>query len=275
MTNMDDDLRGRIGALYGLPPEEFVAARDELVKELRAQSADADAAAVKRRKRPSVAAWALDQLSSSDPAGIRELLDAGAALRAAQQRAQAKSDEGQLREATDARRAAVARLADEAATILLDVGRSPDAHLDEIAATLEAASADHGVAEQLRAGMLERTVSRAVGFEGLTGLRAVEESGSADHDAEAREERAHEDVAREQLGRLRKEHQDSEQASSKADADVERLRGRVAAAQEHLALERDALREAETLARGAKLDARRAEKELEQAEARARRRGQH
>ncbi len=45
--------------LYGLPLEEFTAARDALAKRLRGEKRREDADAVKALKRPSVAAGAI------------------------------------------------------------------------------------------------------------------------------------------------------------------------------------------------------------------------
>ena len=64
-------------------------------------------------------------------------------------------------------------LARTAADILREADRSPDPHRDEVAATLEAASVDETVGEQLRTGTLERTVSNAVGFGEVGGLHLV------------------------------------------------------------------------------------------------------
>jgi hypothetical protein len=160
----------RIRELYRTAPEEFVAARDELAKALKAEGADADAAAVKKAQsaRP-VAAWALNQLADRDPKGIEELERAGAALRGSMSARGADA----LREATATRRSIVTRLARTAADILREADRSPDTHRDEVAATLEAASVDETVGEQLRTGTLERTVSNAVGFGEVGGLHLV------------------------------------------------------------------------------------------------------
>ena len=69
--------------LYALPREEFTAARDALAKRLRADKRREEADAVKQLRRPSVAAWAINQAVRRDPDALRELLAAGEALRAA------------------------------------------------------------------------------------------------------------------------------------------------------------------------------------------------
>src|SRR5258705_13065446 len=67
-----------VRSLYRGDPEGFVAARDALAKRLRDEGRDADAAEVKKLRRPTVAAWALDRLADDAPDAIRELPDAGA-----------------------------------------------------------------------------------------------------------------------------------------------------------------------------------------------------
>src|SRR5918995_1419014 len=67
--------------LYGLPPGEFTRARDERAKKLR-KSGDREAAdAVKALRKPTVAAWALDQLARQRGKELGRLLTAGEGLR--------------------------------------------------------------------------------------------------------------------------------------------------------------------------------------------------
>jgi hypothetical protein len=61
--------------LYGLDPDQFVAARDEIAKTLRRDDTAA-AKAVKALRRPTVAAWSVNQLVRRHPEMVDELLDA-------------------------------------------------------------------------------------------------------------------------------------------------------------------------------------------------------
>src|SRR3954453_1910413 len=70
--------------LYGLPDDEFTAARDALAKRLRGEKRREDADAVKALRRPSVAAGAINRAVREH--GADELLAAGEALRAAHER---------------------------------------------------------------------------------------------------------------------------------------------------------------------------------------------
>ena len=54
-------------ALYGLPLDAFVAERDALAKRLRTDGRGGDADEVKALRKPSVAAWAVNQVVRSQP----------------------------------------------------------------------------------------------------------------------------------------------------------------------------------------------------------------
>lgn len=73
-----------IDALYAGPLEGFVGARNELVKRLRASGDRAGADRVKALAKPSVSAWAMNQLWWHERPSFEALLSAGAAVRAAQ-----------------------------------------------------------------------------------------------------------------------------------------------------------------------------------------------
>ncbi len=66
--------------LYGLPLERFVPERAALVKALRAEGRREDAAQVAKLRKPSVAAWAVNQLVRTQGRAAAELFAAGDAL---------------------------------------------------------------------------------------------------------------------------------------------------------------------------------------------------
>ena len=128
---------------------------------------------MKKLRRPTVAAWALDRLADVAPDEVGALLDAGAELARAQRATLSGRDPQKLREATAKRRDLVAELSQTAADALRDAGRSPDTHLEDIRGTLEAASVDEEIGERLRTGTLERTSRPAAGFGDIAGLQLV------------------------------------------------------------------------------------------------------
>jgi hypothetical protein len=149
------DLEAEIDRLYALPLDEFVKARDELARSLRSADRRPEATTVKGLRKPTVGAWALNQAVRTRRADIRELLEAGDALRAAQERLLAGGERADLRDATEREREVVSRLADAAVAIGGEAGRS-GALEPRLRATLHAAALDEGVREELAAGRLVR-----------------------------------------------------------------------------------------------------------------------
>src|SRR5437588_4870867 len=88
---------------YGRGPETFVAARNQLVRDLRRQGKREEAAEVATLRRPNPSAWAVNQLARHHRAGLDELLRLGEELQSAQAGALAGGDAGVLREAGRAR----------------------------------------------------------------------------------------------------------------------------------------------------------------------------
>src|SRR6516165_23590 len=79
-----------VDELYGLPLDEFTPRRDELAKELRATGKREEAAWVKALRKPSAAAWLVNQLARTQKSDARRMLEKGDALRVAQERALAR-----------------------------------------------------------------------------------------------------------------------------------------------------------------------------------------
>ena len=141
--------------LFGLPPEEFVAARDELARRLRREG-DAEAAKqVKALRRPPLSAWAVNRLARERGRALGPLLAAGERLRAAHQAALAGEGAAELRSAAKAEREAVAGLVETALELLREAGHpTTDATRDRVAATLHAAAASPEAADLVRNGRL-------------------------------------------------------------------------------------------------------------------------
>jgi hypothetical protein len=134
--------------LFRAPPAEFVAARDELVRRLRAEKRKDDAAEVKALRRPTPTLWALNQLSDSDAEGVEELREAGRATRAAQEAARG------VKEADARLRSAVAHLTRVALQSMTERSVAANPSRQEIESALRAAAADERVAQALGSGRL-------------------------------------------------------------------------------------------------------------------------
>ncbi len=148
---VSDDGDDAIDDLYAADLDDFVARRDQLAKARRA-SGDRDAAAsVKQLRKPSRAAWAVNQAVRRAPDKLDAVLDAGAALRDVQQRALREGAGAGLHDAVRARQRAVAALADVGVAALGPTGESAR---DAIEQTLQAASIDDEAAAAVRAARL-------------------------------------------------------------------------------------------------------------------------
>ena len=149
--------------LYGLALDRFIPERGALAKALRADKRRDEAAEVAALRKPSVAAWAVNQLVRTQGDGLRELFDAGDGLREAQADLLAGRGDGRtLRAANERERDAVDTLVEAARGLLSSDGHelSP-AVVERVADTLHAAALDAGAREQVRDGRLERELRHA------------------------------------------------------------------------------------------------------------------
>ncbi|MGH2774812.1 MAG: hypothetical protein ACRDJT_05180 [Actinomycetota bacterium] len=203
--------------LYGLPLDEFTAARNALSAELKKAGDEESAAAVKTMKKPPVGAWAINQLARSDSDDVATLLDAGERLRRAQDSVMEGSDPAALRSAMADRRELVTELARRAAKRLEKEGAKPSrTHLDRISATLMNAAVDDEAREALRSGTLTGDVDAA---EDLGGAWTTSAAPHLD-DRPAGEVRA----ARKEAERLKREADDAEALAGEMAQEAERAR---------------------------------------------------
>jgi hypothetical protein len=149
--------------LYGLPLDEFIAARDALAKELRGAGDKEGAVEVKARRKPSVASWAVNQAARRHRSDVERLLAAGADSREAQEQALA-GDAGALRDATRTLNEEVERVAGLAAGELEAAGREVSPAIrDRIITNLRAAAVDDEGGRLLERGVLTEDLE-ATGF---------------------------------------------------------------------------------------------------------------
>jgi hypothetical protein len=157
----------RLRDLFGVPPADFVTARDALAKELRAGHREAEAKEVASLRRPTAPVWAVNQLARRAPAEVEELLDSSERVQKAQLRG-AAGDE--LRAAMAGQRAALAKLESAAEQILRGAGlqASPGA-IRTVQSTLQAAATGpREMRDRLRNGTM-REALQPTGFDALLG----------------------------------------------------------------------------------------------------------
>jgi hypothetical protein len=157
MADQSEEREAAIDRLYALPADEFTAARDELARRLRSEG-DRDAgAAVKRLRRPSVTAWALNQVRRNNSRECDELIEAGRRLGEGQARLLAGEGRESFQRAAADERRLVGELADRAERELVAAGRPVSGAVREkLRATLHAVASDPEAREELAAGRLVR-----------------------------------------------------------------------------------------------------------------------
>jgi len=142
--------------LYGVPPDDFVPVRDELVAEAK-EAGDKDAAkAIGRLRRPTQAAWLSNLLARERGDQLDALLDLADSLSTAQR----SLDGQQLRRLSAQRSKLVGAMAREARRIAAADGhRITETVERDLRGILDAALADPDIADEVRSGRLTRTVS--------------------------------------------------------------------------------------------------------------------
>jgi hypothetical protein len=247
--------------LYSLPPEEFTAARDRLAADLKEAGEPDHAAAVKKLRKPSIVAWAVNAAARDRPEDIEALRAAGQALRRAQRKALSGGGGEDLRQATDERRVLVQSLAEAGVAA---IGGRGSAHRDSIAATLDAASIDDELGQRLQAGMLEREARPTAGFGAIEGFEVLQ-GGGGDEGEPAEEDPA--EVRRERTKEARTAEQRAAAAERAAETAHRRAEGLKEKATAAVNAARDAESEAKRLAEEAKTERKRADRAAKSAEA--------
>jgi hypothetical protein len=276
VARLDD----RIDRLYGLPLEEFTPARNELAKDLRAGGDRETADRVKRLKKPSAAAWAVNQVARSLPRETKALLSAGKRLRDVHERlAAGGAGADELRDAAEGERQAVSSLMDAARGLLGGRGEFlSQPVLDRVEQTFQAAAVDDEAREALETGRLTRE-RQAIGLGTFGVLPATVPSRARRAKAGAKDKRK---ARRDQDGRERdverQRAQRERQAERKhgvgelrrltrhAEAELENLRRRLAMAERRRADAERAAGEAKDQEKDARTRMRALERELAKAQ---------
>jgi hypothetical protein len=247
--------------LYGLPLDQFTPERNALARALRNDGKRDEAAEVAALSKPSVAAWAVNQLVRTQRKDVSGLFEAGDALRSAQDDVVAGRGDGRaLRAAADRVRAAVDSLTGAARGLLTSDGHElSQTIIDRVADTLNAAALDDDARAQVKDGRLEREL-RHIGL-GVAPMgtvpaparpkkkpavdRAAEERAERER-AEARAEaRATEREARRRLERAERAHKAAADRRERAASALHDAEAELADAETELEEARDELGTAE------------------------------
>jgi hypothetical protein len=216
-----------IDGLFELPLEDFTAGRNELAKRLAKEGDEERADEVRALAKPSIPVWAINQLARREKAGVRALLDAGARLRRAQERALGGGGSDALRTAQGEEREAVRSLTRLAEELLREAGKPPTrATLERINETLGAAAVNEDARDALKAGRLTGEL-KVSGFESLAGLQPA-----APPRDELAERRAKKVERERQRRRLEKRARELERRATAAEQKADEAESAAAAARE-------------------------------------------
>jgi len=223
--------------LYGLPLDRFVPERTALARDLRSAGRREEASEVAALRKPSVAAWAVNQLVRTQGKGVAELFEAGDALRAAHDQVLAGSaDAGSLRTAVARERAAVEALSKLAGGLLTSEGNelSPTI-IERVSETLHAAALDDDARARVRDGRLEREL-RHVGLGMAPGATPASRPRrrTTTTKAEPSRDRAAEREARRQLERATRAASAARERRDKAAQALEEAEDALASAEREL-----------------------------------------
>jgi DNA polymerase III gamma/tau subunit len=117
-TDLDDDLE----RLYRRPPGEFIAARNELAKQVAKRDGKAEAEKVRASPKPTPSAWAVNALFEHEAERMDALLAAGERARAGQKEAVAGRGAESLRSGLETARKLAEELRRRGAALLKEAG---------------------------------------------------------------------------------------------------------------------------------------------------------
>src|SRR5436190_6401472 len=234
-----DDIDAATTDLYRLPRDEFTSARDGLARRLRRENKHTQADEVKALRKPTAAAWLVNQLSHQATADLKKLLSAGERMRKARTATE-------MRKAALAERDAIAKLLARAERI---AGPQSATTSERVRETLHAAAGDVEVGRLVASGRLDKE-RQLVGFGGAGPLtddgegaaEAAKRTGAAGpraatkrRDEDRRRRREHE-AARRKLERAEQAHARAVAEAERAQAELKRAAAELADAK---ARERD------------------------------------
>ncbi|MEU2055036.1 hypothetical protein [Streptomyces bungoensis] len=273
--------------LYGLRPEEFVAARDRFAAQARSSGDRSLAKEIAALRRPSLAAWVSNLLVRRRSAEVRPLLALGEELR----RAHRELDGSQLRRLARRQSEVIGALGRQARRLAAEAGHPVGEGVQrEVEETLHAVLAEPEAAREWAAGRLVKPLSAAIGFpaadEPAVARRPTPPASRADPSVREAEPsgREEDEERRRRLAEARERAREAERElrarrgeATAAEAEAEEAARRAAGAEERLARLRADLQRAQEEQRQARTEerdtrdrARKAAQAVREAERRAR-----
>ncbi|POX61683.1 hypothetical protein C3492_20460 [Streptomyces sp. Ru62] len=229
------DLDAVADELYGLRPEEFVAARDRRARDARKAGDQALAKEIGALRKPSLAAWVSNLLVRRQREEVQPLLGLGEELR----RAHRELDGTQLRRLARRQNEVIGALGRQARRLAAQAGHPVSEGVQrEVEETLHAALADPEAAREWAAGRLVKPLNSTIGFpatdEAVLGRRPAPEpkqpagGGGREEDEGRKQDKSREDGERRKQDRDREEderrRQDKRRREDKAREEEQRRR---------------------------------------------------
>lgn len=213
--------------LYGLPLDEFTAARNELAKRLRSEGRKEEADEVKGLSKPTVAVWLVNRLARERELDVRRLIKAGEAL------GEAQASSGDFAEARREEHRVLGRLAQAAKEVAEREGVGTSA-IERAMTTLRAAALSADGRQLLERGRLTEELEPP-GFEALAGAAAAAPRTKAPaKDDRAKRKKALEQ-ARVRLREARADERELDAALRAAEREADKLRRKAEEAAERVA----------------------------------------
>lgn len=221
------DVDAELERLYGVSLEDFTSERNDLARKLKADGQADDAARVKKLKKPSVSAWAVNRLARAEAESVATLLDLVDRLKDAR-----GADE--IHALGAERRELVARLARRAGELAEEAGHAASpGTLQRVTQTLQA-GAEESERDLLRRGVLSEDLS-PTGFEAVNPFGPLAEAppkGPTPEDAEIEELQRVAAEADEEAARLTEDAARAEAAAAAASEAASGARRRAREARE-------------------------------------------
>jgi hypothetical protein len=168
-TEPPHDLDDRLGELFAVAPDQFVTKRNALAADLKRAGRAADSARVKGLTRPTLPAWAVNQVYWHAREDYERLTVAGDRMRELQRRALSGAAVD-LQGVTKERQQAIRAFVDRASSLMRQAGQTVTAATRQrIAVTADAIAAYGSHPREYALGRLERDLDPP-GFEALAGL---------------------------------------------------------------------------------------------------------
>jgi hypothetical protein len=150
------DVADALAELFSAPREDFTALRDTWVKRAKAEQHTDIADKLRTLRKPTVAAWLVNQVSRRHPEDLESLIEVGDALRAAHH--ELAGD--RLRALSRQRQELSQALTRRARAIAEEAGHAfSDAAVDQVESTWTSAAADTTAADLVRAGHLSAALT--------------------------------------------------------------------------------------------------------------------